>query len=398
MLTRMKVLKINENFRLRQRRDGIWEAAWTDLESGRVRRKSTGTRDEEAACVQLAQIAAEARAPKAPPAPTIRWIVDRYIEAVERRKPDRNHAPLKASLRPVKERLGDLRWDQLTQDEVDSYVEWRLTNERWAGDGKARQNPVGTISRSTAQKDLRMLRTALNDALSRRFIPHEVKFRINVTAAASKDVWLKQAEVKRMLEECELRESVRGEDGKVIDRHRDREHIYAFILISIATAARKEAVLSLKWDQVHISSPKDLPEDVKLMDPKTAKVNGKSYIDFGDGRANKRRPKMPVADNWSLMVYLAWGGNREQPYVISYRGQRVKDIKNGLAAVVKDAGIKKKVTPHTLKHTAITWMVQGGMDMTTISELTKTSEKILRSVYSHHRPDYHAELGNALAL
>jgi len=243
-----------------------------------------------------------------------------------------------------------------------------------------------------------MLRSALNNALARRFIPHEVKFRINVTTAASKDVWLSKAEVKRMLEACELRESVHGENGKVIDRHRGREHIYAFILISIATAARKEAVLSLKWDQVHISSPKDLPEDVKLMDPKTAKVNGKSYIDFGDGRGNKRRPKMPVADNWSLMVYLAWGGNREQPYVISYRGQPVKDIKNGLAAVVKDAGIKKKVTPHTLKHTAITWMVRFGMGLTTISELTKTSEKILRSVYSHHRPDYHAEIGNALAL
>jgi integrase len=398
MLTRMQARKINENFRLRQRSDGIWEVAWTDLESGKPRRKSAGTRDEETACVQLAQIAADARAPKAPPAPTIRWIVDRYIEAVERRKPDRNHAPLKASLRPVKERLGDLRWDQLTQDEVDSYVEWRLTNERWAGDGKARQNPVGTISRSTAQKDLRMLRTALNDALARRFIPHEVKFRINVTAAASKDVWLTKAEVRRMLDVCEPRETERGEDGKVTARRRNRDHLYAFILISTATAARKEAVLSLGWDQVYIPRPEDMPEDVRLMDIETMTVNGNAYIDFGDGHGNKRRPTMPIGKNWLLMNYLVFGGDKEQPYVISYRGKSVKDIKKGLAKVVDEAGMKKKVTPHTLKHTAITWMVQSGMKLTTISELTNTSEKILRSVYSHHRPDYQAELGDALAL
>ena len=324
--------------------------------------------------------------------------MDRYIEAVDGRKPDRNHAPLKASLRPVKERLGDLRWDQLTQDEVDSYVEWRLTNERWAGDGKARQNPVGTISQSTAQKDLRMLRTAMNDALTRRFIPHEVKFRINVTAAASKDVWLTKAEVTRMLEACELRESVRGEDGKVNARRRDRQHIYAFILISISTAARKEAVLSLKWDQVHIPRPEDLREGVKLFDFDAGKAGANAYIDFGDGHGNKRRPTMPIGNNWRLMSYIAFGGDREQPYVISYRGKPVKDIKKGFAAVVEDAGIKNKVTPHTLKHTVITWMVQSGIKLTTISELTNTSEKILRSVYSHHRPDYEAELGDALAL
>ncbi len=398
MLTCMQARKINENFRLRQRSDGIWEVAWTDLESGKPRRKSTGTRDKEAACVQLAQIAAEARKPRVANAPTIRWLVEQHIEAMGRAKPDSNHAPLKASLRPVKERLGDLRWDQLTQNEVDSYVGWRLSNKRWADDGRTRLIPVGTISPSTVDKDLRMLRSALNDAHAQRFIPHEVKFRINVTVAASKDVWLTKAEVRRMLQACELRESDRGEDGKVTARRRNREHIYAFILISIATAARKEAVLSLKWDQVYIPRPEDLPKDVRLMDYKTAKVNGNATINFGEGRGNKRRPKMPVGNNWLLMNYLVFGGAKDQPYVISYRGKPVKDIKNGLAKVVGEAGIKKKVTPHTLKHTAITWMVQDGMSLTVISDLTKTSEKILRSVYSHHRPDYQAELGDALAL
>ena len=398
ILTCMKTPRINENFRLRQRSDGIWEAAWTDLESGNVRRRSTGTRDKKIARVQFEQITADARAPKTPPAPTIQFIVDRYIAGLERAKPDRNHAPMKASLRPIKERLGNLRCDQLVQDEIDAYVDWRLSHEHWPGKRQNRKDSVKTISRSTVQKDLRMLRAALSDALTRRIIPHEIKFKINVTAAPPKDVWLTKAEVRRMLDDRELRETERGEDGKVTARRRNRDHLYAFILISTATAARKEAVLSLGWDQVYIPRPEDMPEDVRLMDIETMTVNGNAYIDFGDGHGNKRRPTMPIGKNWLLMNYLVFGGDTEQPYVISYRGKSIKDIKKGLAKVVDEAGMKKKVTPHTLKHTAITWMVQSGMKLTTISELTNTSEKILRSVYSHHRPDYQAELGDALAL
>lgn len=201
-----------------------------------------------------------------------------------------------------------------------------------------------------------------------------------------------------MLDACAFRESVFDSEGKIVTRRRDREHLFAFITISVASAARKEAVLSLKWDQVHAPRPEDLPKGIKVLDLQTAKVGGNSYIDFGEGRGNKRRPKMLVGQNPALMSYLLWGGDRTQPYVITYKGRPLADIKKGFAELLKDCGIKKKVTPHSLKHTAITWLVQSGMELETISELTSTSVKILRGTYAHHRPDYQKALGDALSL
>jgi len=52
--------------------------------------------------------------------------------------------------------------------------------------------------------------------------------------------------------------------------------------------------------------------------------------------------------------------DRSQPNVISYKGERIKSLKKGLAQVAKDAGVNKTVTHHTMKRTAITHLVRGG--------------------------------------
>lgn len=394
--------RVNENFRLRVRADGIWEVVWDDLETGKQRRKSTGTREKSDASVQLAQIAAEARAPKIAAGVTVGDLIGHYLKAADADAPQEDAkarhrvAALRASLKPVRERLGALRWDQLTQNEIDAYGRWRMSQDAWAGH-KTKKTAAGKkVGPSTVNKDLRMLRAVLNDSHARRYIPTPVAFRINVSAPSGKDDYLTREEVKRMLDACEVRETVRDKEGKVIARHRDREHIRAFILISLATAARKEAVLTLRWDQVHIPKPEEAPEGV--FDWSSGKVSKQAYIDFGEGRGNKRRPKIPVGNNPGLMSYLLWGGDKSQPYVITYRGQPIDDIKKVFAEILSEVGITKKITPHSMKHTAITWMVQAGMKLETISDLTNTSVKILRKHYSHHRPDYAAEIGDALSV
>jgi hypothetical protein len=44
--------------------------------------------------------------------------------------------------------------------------------------------------------------------------------------------------------------------------------------------------------------------------------------------------------------------------VIQWEGRRAKDIKKSFAAAVARSGIQKRVTPHTLKHTCCSWMLQ----------------------------------------
>ncbi len=122
-----------------------------------------------------------------------------------------------------------------------------------------------------------------------------------------------------------------------------------------------------------------------------------AYIDFGAGSGNKRRPQIPIGQNWRLMSYLIHA-DRSQPYVITYNGKRVKSLKKGLAEVAKDAGVKKAVTHHTMKRTAITHMVRAGIPLEIIADAVNTTVAVLKKHYNMHRPDVEAAFGDALSV
>jgi integrase len=54
------------------------------------------------------------------------------------------------------------------------------------------------------------------------------------------------------------------------------------------------------------------------------------------------------------------------------------------------------VTPHVLRHTAATWLMQNGASLTVASEYLSMSEATLRRVYWHHHPDYMREAAEAI--
>jgi integrase len=162
------------------------------------------------------------------------------------------------------------------------------------------------------------------------------------------------------------------------------------LLISTATGARKEAVLNLKWDQVHVGALKGGVQQ-------SGKHLEGTWIDFGAGSGNKRRPKISIPDNMRLWTLLTMP--RVHPeYVITYRGQPIADVKKGFREVLAEAKIRKQVTPHSMKHTAITLMLQRGIDPETVSIWTNTSLKTINGVYSHHIPDHHDALAEAVSF
>jgi integrase len=73
--------------------------------------------------------------------------------------------------------------------------------------------------------------------------------------------------------------------------------------------------------------------------------------------------------------------------VIAYKGKAVGDIKKSFAAACRSAGISD-VTPHTLRHTAITWLVQAAVSLWEVSGYVGVSPEIIARVYGHHAPDY----------
>jgi integrase len=78
----------------------------------------------------------------------------------------------------------------------------------------------------------------------------------------------------------------------------------------------------------------------------------------------------------------------EMDFVIQWGGHRVKDIKKAFAAAVERSGINKRITPHTLKHTAATWLLQDGVSLWDAAQYLSTSMETLEKVYGHHCPSH----------
>ena len=72
---------------------------------------------------------------------------------------------------------------------------------------------------------------------------------------------------------------------------------------------------------------------------------------------------------------------------MEYDGARVVDIKRAFSRATVEANLEG-VTPHTLKHTAITWAMQSGAPSWKIAGYFSTSEETINKVYAHHAPDF----------
>jgi integrase len=157
-----------------------------------------------------------------------------------------------------------------------------------------------------------------------------------------------------------------------------RLYLPLFIILGIYTGRRKEAILSLRWPQVDLDG---------------------QIIDFGkpgEAENNKRRGKVRMSSKLVSHLRRARRRGSDLGYVIHDGGVKIGDIKKGFAAACDRAKLEG-VTPHTLRHTAATWIMQGGVATWEASGFLAMSEKTLIEVYGHHHPDYQKSAAEALS-
>jgi len=196
-----------------------------------------------------------------------------------------------------------------------------------------------------------------------------------------KDRWLTREEVVRLLKTARARQRPNAKKGGKRMHSFSRWHLSFFILMALYTAARKEALLTLQWSQVDLE---------------------RGIIDLnkaGEKITNKRRAIVPIPRR--LMTFLRIAKSRASEncadkYVINYYGRPVLRIDQSFRRVVADAGLKD-VTPHTLRHTAATWMAQAGVPLWVIAKyLGHSSSRTTERVYAHHNPSFLMEAKEAL--
>ena len=89
-----------------------------------------------------------------------------------------------------------------------------------------------------------------------------------------------------------------------------------------------------------------------------------------------------------LMGLGDYGAQATCAHVIEWGGHRVLSIKKGFHAACERAGLEG-ITPHTLRHTAASWMAMAAVPMFEISKyLGHSDTRITERRYAHLSPEY----------
>jgi integrase len=166
----------------------------------------------------------------------------------------------------------------------------------------------------------------------------------------------------------------RSEAARLLWAARRTEHLKRFILIGLYTGSRSGAILALQWEWVDLERG-------------TMRRRG-----AGESESNKRRP--PVRLGARILSHLRrWrqvdGDRRDR--VVAYEGRPVTKLRRSWAGAVRRAKLDQAVTPHTLRHTRATWLMQEGVPIWQAAGHLGMTVEMLERVYGKHHPDWQRE-------
>jgi len=107
----------------------------------------------------------------------------------------------------------------------------------------------------------------------------------------------------------------------------------------------------------------------------------------GSAETKTKKRRGAVRMGRKLAGHMARFCARSDGHVIEYRGRPVTGIWDAWVEACTLAGLEG-VTPHTLKHTAITWAIANGMSREDAAGYFSTSIQTIETTYWHHSPHY----------
>lgn len=243
-----------------------------------------------------------------------------------------------------------------------------------------------------ARRDLENLRAAVNHHAAQNLHHAVIKIKLPPKGKA-REQWLDRTEAARLLwaawRHREEQTIHRGKNkGKKIKTAKyTLRHVARFILIGLYTGTRAAAIAA--------ASPR--------------RAIGRAYVDLNAGifyrlaigkrATNKRQPPAPIPDR--LLAHMRRWERKKiiANHFVEWQGRPVKSVKNAFGRAVEVAELDTSdgnVTPHVLRHTAATWLMQRGTDPWQAAGFLGMSVKVLLDTYGHHHPDFMKEAAAAI--
>jgi integrase len=230
---------------------------------------------------------------------------------------------------------------------------------------------------SMARRELEDLRGAINHHRQEGLCSQVVEVVLPPERPA-RERWLTRSEAARILWAAWRYREI--QKGKRTDR-RSRQHIAKFILVALYTGTRAGAVCGAALQQ----------------------TVGRGWIDVERGvfyrrpprrlETKKRQPPVPLPPG--LLAHLRRWERNGQRFAVEWNRMPVSDVHKALGNVVADAGLGLDVMPHTLRHTAATWLMQAGVDIWEAAGYVGMTVEMLSDRYGHHHPDHLSGAKNA---
>ena len=252
----------------------------------------------------------------------------------------------------------------VTSAACSDYVRWRTAQT----DARAKRNgrPVKV---STARRELVVLSAAL------RWCWKEGKLDRPIPVSLPHQSEPRERHLSRN-EAAALLAGALGWDGKG-RRHKAKinRHLARFILVALYTGTRHDAILRLQWMPNLGGGWIDL--DLGVLYRRSA----------GSVDSAKRRPPVPIPPR--LMPHLRRWRRLTTRNVIEWAGKPIASQERRAWRTARElAGLGQEVTPHILRHTCATMLLQLGVSVYDVAGVIGTTEDVVRRTYGHHAHDH----------
>ena len=229
--------------------------------------------------------------------------------------------------------------------------------------------------------DLETLRAAINHHAKENL--HHGVVRVTLPPKGPpRDRWLTRDEAAKLIWACwryrEKQTLHRGrQKGQEIDTEkRPLRHLARFILLGLYTGTRAGAIASASPYRQVGHSFVDLDQGI--------------FYRLAIGRRTTKKRQSPAPIPPRLLAHMRRWVRRGiiTSHFVEWQGAPVKSVKTGFKHAVTLADLWGKVTPHTLRHTAATWLMQRGVPIWQAAGYLGMSADMIERTYGHHHPDY----------